>query len=597
MCGLVGYVGEGLAVQTCFDMLQKLEYRGYDSAGICFENKGRQKIKKCEGFLEALKQKLDLSAVSNCAIGHTRWATHGKANEQNAHPQVSQNGCIKVVHNGIIENFETLKKELYGFSFSSQTDTEVVAMLLQKHIESNTKQGILKAFSAVCKKLKGSFALAVMVEGLNDCVFFAKKSSPLVIGLGNNFNLLASDSLAISNYTNKVVFLKDCEMGFIEKNNLAVFNFNLVKKKYEPTTISANCFQTQKGNFSSFMEKEIWQASKTIENTLSYLKADEKLKKVLDSKLNNLKNIHIVACGTALHAGMVFKYLLERDCRLSVFLDCASEFRYKNPILDKNSLCFFVSQSGETADTLASLKLAKSQKAFCVAITNSFQSSITRMANISVYTKAGQEIAVASTKAFFGQLSAICFLHTLVCKHFNIKPSFSVDELNKISKKLEEFSVEKDLQSLVPILCQKQSLFFVGRGLDFLLSLEGALKLKEITYIHCEAFAGGELKHGSLSLLDENSVVIVLITQKKLKQKMLSNLNEIKSRGAKVLLISQFVDLKNNANFFLKLPKTKDVLMPFYVTKALQQMAFFCAKHKKINPDKPRNLAKSVTVE
>lgn len=598
MCGLVGYVGESNAINIVLNSLKKLEYRGYDSAGIGFIVDDEIIIKKEQGFLEKLEKSLsNQKIVSKVCIGHTRWATHGEASKQNAHPHQSQNKKVAVVHNGIIENYKTLKSDLKNIKFLSDTDTEVFAQMLGEKLKDDfDEMQILQTINDVCKKIKGSYAFAILLKSQPDKVFFAKNQSPLVVGTCNNSNIVASDIPAILPYTKKAIFPKDKTLGFITKDKVNIFDFNLKKQELIAKNLTFSEEQSSLGEYKTFMEKEITQGSQTMENTIKKLEEDKELKKALLTHIKNSKDIHIVGCGTAYHAGLVAKFLIEKECRYPIFVHYASEFRYKNPILYKNSLCIFISQSGETQDTLKSLQLAKSRGAICIALTNSPASQICKMAHLVIPTFAGIEISVASTKAYIGQLCALyyfCFLISLANKR---KISFSTKDILSLAKSLQSFSSKDCLKKIVPILAKQKSLFFIGRGIDYYLAMEGSLKLKEVSYIHCSAFAGGELKHGSLSLLSDKSYVIVLLTQKNLSDKMLSNISEIRSRGAKVVLFSD-LHLEKEVDYFVPLKKGKQVLMPFVLIKPLQELALLCATQKGLNPDKPRNLAKSVTVE
>ena len=603
MCGLVGYIGQKSVSDVLTQLLERLEYRGYDSAGIALNENGKLILEKSQGLLVNLCNKIEnkhFSATSG--IGHTRWATHGKPNERNAHPHISENGQIALVHNGIIENYNKLKNELKDVKFASETDTEVVVQLLGKYITKKSDENhILQQIARVCEMIKGSYAFAIMVAHIPNKIFFAKKGSPLIIGCGKGENFLASDIPALLPFTNNIIYVKDCEMGEISAEQIKIFDFKLKQKNNIIKKINLSPEQVMLGNYSTFMEKEIAQGSYAMQNTLEHIMKDRTFYKIKKTKFQDLSmmssNIHIVACGTALHAGMLAKYVLEKECRVGVSLDYASEFRYKKPLISKKSICIFISQSGETADTIASLELAKKCGAYCVAITNVITSRISSLADFVIPTYAGPEIAVASTKAYVAQITALYALIEFVAKLNNKKIKYNSNDIFGVVKKVENWSAKLLWHDLIKDICTKESIYFVGRGVDFYLVKEGALKLTEISYIHAEAFAGGELKHGSLALINEEAIVIVLLTQKDLIDKTLNAIAEIKTRGATVILISQFEYLKNCAQHFILLPKVKDILMPFVAIKPLQELAFLCAKEKNLNPDKPRNLAKSVTVE
>ena len=602
MCGLVGYVGKNLAIDIAYKSLERLEYRGYDSSGIAYFNNDKINVIKSEGLLKNLENQIDKNFNTHVAIGHTRWATHGKPSRINAHPHLSQDGNIALVHNGIIENYENFKHDLKNMALVSETDTEVIAewLSLQLPPSYNEKQ-VLESLAKACAKIKGSFAFGIIIKNIPDKIFFAKRKSPLIIGCGKDENFIASDIPAILPYINKVVYLKENEIGYISKDKIKIFDLKLNERNVYVKNVDLSSENVRLENFSTYMEKEIAQGSYAITNTINKLKQNKVFEKLPKKKINifnkQQSNFYIIACGTALHAGMVAKYILERECRVPVSLDFASEFRYKKPVINKNTVCIFISQSGETADTLASLELAKKQGAYCVAITNVLGSRISQIANFVIPTYAGPEIAVASTKAYIAQLTALYSFIELFAKQYSIKLKYTTKNVLKLAKKLESFSTYGELKKIVPKLAAQESLYFIGRGLDYFLAMEGSLKLKEISYIHCEAFAGGELKHGSLALITQKTYVVVIITQKHLIDKTLNAVHEIKSRGAKVVLISQFENLKSYADYFIKLLKEKDVLMPFIAIKPLQEFAFLCSKEKGLNPDKPRNLAKSVTVE
>lgn len=596
MCGIAGYVGKQNSVSVLLSCLKRLEYRGYDSSGIAFINQNEIKVIKAKGSLENLENKLNkISFSSTIGLGHTRWATHGKANEQNAHPHLSSQKKVCVVHNGIIENFLELKKGLNDVKFLSETDTEVFANLLEKNLENvKTLDQTLLVLKETTKKLKGSYAFGIILSNFPDKLFFAKKESPLILGVSKDFNMISSDVVALLDYTKHVVYLKDGDIGYISQNDFKIFkDGSEVKRKI----ITLNSFQERidKGKYSSFMEKEIQEGAMAVVNTMLHLlnTNDKKLKELI----YNTNSIYVVACGTALHAGEVFKHVLEKELRIKVCVDFASEFRYKKPIIDEKSLCIFISQSGETADTIASAVLAKEKKAKTIAITNTHNSKITQICDVVLKTYAGIEIAVASTKAYLAQLSALYYLVLVFAKQHNKKVGFSGLDIINLAKRLEQKTYKNEIEKIAKDLSQEQSLFFVGRGIDYLLSKEGALKLKEISYIHCEAFAGGELKHGSLSLIDQTSFVVCVLTQKNLIDKMLSNIIEMQSRGAKIVLLSCFDFLKDKVFYFIKVPEEKSLLMPFVAIRPLTELALFCSKQKGLNPDKPRNLAKSVTVE
>ena len=620
MCGIVGYVGEKLGLPIVIDCLTRLEYRGYDSAGVAYLDGDELQVKKQIGKLNNLSNVLKNKIIpSSCAIGHTRWATHGEPILENAHPQQDANKLIALVHNGIIENFNVHKQKLIkkGVKFVSQTDTEVIAQLLgqellkysknadnysQNELHSTmhstlnlSKKQILRAIHNVTNLLEGAYAFAVVIKGQDDCIFFAKYKSPLILGKGNDENFLSSDATAILPYTNKIYSLSDGQIGYIDKKKIEVYDDNLKPVKIKFETLKIEPEQIMLGEYKHFMHKEIEQGVESVINTIDRLKGA--LQNLPTTIFNNDFNLHIVACGTALHAGRVGKYLIENQLRIPVSIEYASEFRYKNPILNNKSICLFISQSGETADTLGSLELAKLMGAITIAITNVPASRIEKLADYVIHTSAGPEIAVASTKAYLAQLGAIYTFVEYIAKIKNIQINFTTEKIKTEMIKYSKYSYVDKLNSLVQEIKNQESIYFVGRGLDYLLALESALKLKEISYIHCEAFPMGELKHGSLALIHRDSIVIALLTQRDLIEKTLNGIHELNSRGAKIILFSPFEELKDTVYKFVKTPLVDDLLSPFVVIKPLQILAYLTSLAKNLDPDKPRNLAKSVTVE
>lgn len=620
MCGIVGYVGEKLGLPIVIDCLTRLEYRGYDSAGVAYLDGDELQVKKQIGKLNNLSNVLKNKIIpSSCAIGHTRWATHGEPILENAHPQQDANKLIALVHNGIIENFNVHKQKLIkkGVKFVSQTDTEVIAQLLgqellkysknadnysQNELHSTmhstlnlSKKQILRAIHNVTNLLEGAYAFAVVIKGQDDCIFFAKYKSPLILGKGNDENFLSSDATAILPYTNKIYSLSDGQIGYIDKKKIEVYDDNLKPVKIKFETLKIEPEQIMLGEYKHFMHKEIEQGVESVINTIDRFKGA--LQNLPTTIYNNDFNLHIVACGTALHAGRVGKYLIENQLRIPVSIEYASEFRYKNPILNNKSICLFISQSGETADTLGSLELAKLMGAITIAITNVPASRIEKLADYVIHTSAGPEIAVASTKAYLAQLGAIYTFVEYIAKIKNIQINFTTEKIKTEMIKYSKYSYVDKLNSLVQEIKNQESIYFVGRGLDYLLALESALKLKEISYIHCEAFPMGELKHGSLALIHRDSIVIALLTQRDLIEKTLNGIHELNSRGAKIILFSPFEELKDTVYKFVKTPLVDDLLSPFVVIKPLQILAYLTSLAKNLDPDKPRNLAKSVTVE
>ena len=597
MCGIVGYVGSKLALPVLLGGLFSLEYRGYDSAGVVLKEQAELCVFKRVGRINALNNWLKNKLLaSSCGIGHTRWATHGEPSNNNSHPHTDELGNVAVVHNGIIENYSELKSELteQGIVFKSQTDTEVIAHL----ISLNRHLGNLEAVQAACKRLRGSYALAIVFSDEVEQIIVARKDSPLVIGIGEGENFLASDALALLPYTNTILELSNNEFAIIDSSTVTVYDKAKKIKKAKTKRLELSPESVTKGEHPYFMLKEILEEPDSIKNTLEFLRLNDSMGKIPLHVLTEASNIHIIACGTALHAGMVLKDILERLLRLDVFLDYASEFRYKSPKLSKNSLCIFISQSGETADTLASLELAKECNASTIAITNVIGSTLSNHAEYIIPTRAGPEIAVASTKAYIAQLTAIYVFALHVAKTRGMQlTQYSDTDISKCARTLEELTHILDIEGVVRLISERESLYFIGRGSDYYVALEGALKLKEISYIHCEALPSGELKHGSLALVEPGVVVFCLITQKHLLEKSLNAIHEVKARGGTIVLITQMENINEYADILIKLPCAPDPLMPLLAVLPLQMLAYKTAVKKGYNPDRPRNLAKSVTVE
>ena len=609
MCGIVGYIGKAQAINFLLDGMSKLEYRGYDSAGVAVYDKGKINITKCVGRLEALREKLQgHMPAGTVGIGHTRWATHGRPSDINAHPHCDNSGDFVVVHNGIIENYMTLKNELIakGHKFVSETDTEVVAHLLAEYYAGNFEEAVKK----VLKTIEGSYSLVFMCAKEPDKLICTKKSNPLVIGLGEGENFIASDIPAIIAKTRRTFIMSDGEIATVTKDKVWVQDINgtpIAKKVFE---VNWNAEAAEKGGFAHFMLKEIYEQPKAVRDTLSG-RLDKDGKGVTFTELNwtsdelkAINKIFIVACGTAYHAGIVGKYYLEKLARIPVEVDIASEFRYRSPIIDSSCLCIFVSQSGETSDTLEALKEARRLGARTVAVTNVVGSSISREADQTIYTYAGPEIAVASTKAYTTQLVVMLLLAMYVAKLRGKITTEKVGELVACIKNVPE-QIHKILENVEPIKVfatqygSCEDAFFLGRSLDYAVALEGALKLKEISYIHAEAYAAGELKHGTLALIVEGVPVIVLATQPHVYDKTISNLQEVKARDAIVIGIGMEGDKKlaQHADSVIYVPKTDEDLAPILAVIPLQLIAYYAALTRGCDVDKPRNLAKSVTVE
>lgn len=605
MCGIVGYIGNQKAVPILIDGLNKLEYRGYDSAGIATLEENRIVVTKDNGRVKNLENLLkSFNSNSRIGIAHTRWATHGKPNKTNSHPHLDNSGKIAVVHNGIIENYSDIKKFLIdnGYKFVSDTDTEVIPNLISYYYKSND---LLDAISLTCKDLKGSFAIEVLCVDIPNKILVAKKDSPLVIGISENANYIASDIPAILSYTKDFYLLKDNEIAEVYSDKINFYNFNLDKlsKKLEKVTWDASSIE--KNGYEDFMLKEINEQPKSIRETIGFKldKENVELENIDFTKdyLSKINKIYIVACGTAMHAGLAVKPTIEKICKIPVEVDVASEFRYRNPLINENTLAIFISQSGETADTISALKLAKEKGATTLAISNVIGSSITREADIFLYTHAGLEIAVASTKAYTAQ---VVLLNIIAIYFAEILESADKKLLNELKNDLLELpnkldTILKNNDEIIKIakdIYNKNDIFFLGRGIDYTVAMEGSLKLKEISYIHSEAYPAGELKHGPIALIDEGFPVISIITDEKLSEKTISNVQEVISRGAKTIVVTN-QEINKNFDYTIKIPSTNKLLSPILSVIPLQLLSYYVAKEKRLDVDKPRNLAKSVTVE
>ena len=590
MCGIVGYIGKRQVLPILIKGLKRLEYRGYDSAGVAFFHQEEIKLQKSVGRIQELEKKLDYSLSSHVGIGHTRWATHGKVTIMNSHPH--QVGKITIVHNGIIENYLTLKKELEskGYLFQTETDTEVACALIDWIKKSHSSLKMVDVLNEAMKKLKGSYAIVVMVQDEQEKLYVMKKESPLVIGIGKEEYFVASDFSAYLDDTKDYIILEDNEIGVLSMDNVAIYQ-NGILKDYVVKTLNEEVEIATKGEQEHYMMKEIKEQSQLIQkwNTL-YFDQQEKL-----PDITSYQRIHIVACGTAYHAGLIGKYLLEKNTDFEVNVYVASEYRYQKNFLDKNTLVIAISQSGETADTLACVKMAKEKGATTLGIINVYNSSIARVVDFVIYTHAGCEVAVASTKAYTSQVYVLGLLALEYQKKMEKKNTYQ-----ELPQKIEEL-IKFDYSSIIDHLYLKKDIFYLGRNIDYVSMLEGSLKLKEITYIHSEAFPAGQLKHGPISLIEEDTPVIALITHKETAAKTISNIKEVKARGAYVVLIIEdgIVDSidKNCYDEVIYLPKTDEYTCPILSIIPLQLIAYYTAKKKNLDIDKPRNLAKSVTVE
>ena len=606
MCGIVGYVGKRNAQNVLLDGLEKLEYRGYDSAGVALALDGGIRVVKSKGRLAELRKKLELQALaeSGCGIGHTRWATHGEPSDVNSHPHSTPR--VSIVHNGIIENYGILKERLIakGYTFESETDTEVLVKLIDSCYEGEPLQAIHEALSMV----RGSYALAVLFRDFPDTVFAVKRESPLIVGWGEGENFVASDIPALLKYTRRYSVLEEGDMAVVKADGIRFYDAFGKPVEREVLTADWDEEAAEKGGYPHFMLKEIHEQPAAITATVSPRVEDGmpdlRLPELTDEQLRKIRNIHLVACGTAMHAGMVGKTAIERLARVHAEVDIASEFRYRDPILDPEDLVIIISQSGETSDTLAALRLAKSRGVPVLAIVNVVGSSIARAADYVLYTYAGPEIAVASTKAYMVQL---CTLYLFAFRLAYAKGRLSEAETKRLTAELlrageviqPRLADCEQIKYLASRFVNTQSCFFIGRGFDYALSLEGSLKLKEISYVHSDAYAAGELKHGTISLITEGVPVIALATQKQVYEKTISNAKETKSRGARVILFTtkDAVVPDGVADYVVRLDDYEELLMPLQLIVPLQLFAYYMAVLRGCDVDKPRNLAKSVTVE
>jgi glucosamine--fructose-6-phosphate aminotransferase (isomerizing) len=609
MCGIVGYIGKRNSQEILLEGLKKLEYRGYDSAGVAVYTANGLEIKKAKGRIANLESKLEETPLNgSVGIGHTRWATHGKPSDVNSHPHTDNSLKFSVVHNGIIENYISLKEELMakGHQFISETDTEVISHLIADLYEGD----ILKAVQKAVKQMTGAFALGVLTEYEPDRLVAVRQASPLIIGIGEGENFIGSDIPAILEYTRNVFILNDGEMALLTRDGVELMTLegNFISR--EMFHVDWDIVTAEKAGFDHFMLKEIYDQPKAYRDTMGSRIATDGRKVTLNElsitaeAIRNISRVHIVACGTAYHAGMVGKYVIEKMARIPVETDVASEYRYRSPIITKDTLVIVVSQSGETADTLAALREAKRCGAHVLAITNVVGSSVAREADDIITTWAGPEIAVASTKAYTSQLIAFYLLGIHLAQTIGTQTDAEIAEmitaLKQLPEQVEEILAQaEDLKAVAEEMAKHDNLFFIGRGLDYAVALEGSLKLKEISYIHSEAYAAGELKHGTLALIEDDVPVIALGTQLELLEKTVSNIKEVKARGANVLGIAvegEHELLKSVDSTFV-IPKTLDILSPALSVIPLQLLSYYASLARGNDVDKPRNLAKSVTVE
>jgi len=612
MCGIVGYTGNEQAAPILLDGLSKLEYRGYDSAGLAVRNgDSTAEVVKAKGRLEKLAQKTNEGKAlkGTCGIGHTRWATHGEPSENNAHPHSADDGNVIGVHNGIIENFKEIKDKLVrkGYTFYSETDTEAIIKLIDYYYKKYNI-GPVDALAKTMVRVRGSYALAVMFKDYPGEIWVARKDSPLILGVGDGEGYVASDVPAILKYTKNVYYIGNLEMARLKNDDITFYNLDGDEITKELTTIEWDAEAAEKGGYEHFMMKEIHEQPKAVADTINaYIKdgvidfADEGL---TEEAIKKIKNITIVACGSAYHVGMVAQYVIEKLVHVPVRVELASEFRYRNPILSEDDLVIAISQSGETADTLAAIREAKSKGTFTLGIVNVVGSSIARESDGVLYTMAGPEIAVATTKAYSAQLAAI---YLLGLNFAQVRGTISgesyeyyLSELKAIPDKIEKVFEEKErIQWFTSKFSNVHDAFFIGRGIDYAVCLEGSLKMKEISYVHSEAYAAGELKHGTISLIEEGTLMIGVLTQSELFEKTVSNLVEVKSRGGYLVGLTNYgnYSTEDHVDFTIYVPKTDDLFAASISVVPLQLMGYYMSVARGLDVDKPRNLAKSVTVE
>ena len=607
MCGIIGYIGTKKAKPILINGLLRLEYRGYDSAGIATIENDSIKVVKEKGRIANLNSIEKINTLEGTiGIGHTRWATHGKPSAENSHPHYDNTNTFAVVHNGIIENYHELRRFLEdkGYTFLSDTDTEVIPNLISYYYKK--EKNFLKSVKKACDDLKGSFALEILCKDYPDNMIVVRQDSPLVIGKGLNENYISSDIPAILSFTKDFYFLNDREFAVLSRKNIEFYDNDLNKIDKPIKSIEWNTASAEKDGYDDFMLKEIYEQPNAIRETIGSKLSENKISfndfSISKEYLQSLNKLYIVACGTAMNAGYTVKNTFESLCKIPVEVEIASEFRYKDPLVDEKTLCIFISQSGETADTIAALKLAKEKGAKTLAMANVIGSSITREADYCIYTHAGPEIAVASTKAYTSQ---VVLLNILALYFTEVLDTVSKKEISKLKEELLELPKKAELalrtvaeiKNFSSIVYKETDMFFLGRGLDYYSALEASLKLKEISYIHSEAYAAGELKHGTIALIENDVTVIGIITNPLLVEKTVSNMQEVITRGAKTLVITN--QELNNSQFFkvINIPKTEPCFAPVLSIIPLQLLSYYISKAKGLDVDKPRNLAKSVTVE
>ena len=617
MCGIVGYIGKQKAVPILINGLKSLEYRGYDSAGIALLSNEKIDVIKDKGRVSNLESDSLINTLkSTIGIGHTRWATHGIPSKINSHPHLNNKQTIAVVHNGIIENYNELKAKLLknNYKLLSETDSEVIPNL----IDLNNNGNILEAISKTLKELKGSYALGIISTELPDKIIIAKKNNPIVIGKGQNEFFIASDIPAIAKHTQDFYFLDDEQIAVISEDSISFYDINLNKIDLPLKNIKFDIGVAEKNGYEDYMLKEIYEQPKAIRETIgSFLTENNPINLNIDIDFKEINKIFIIACGTAMHAGMATKYAFEHFCQIPTEIDMASEFRYRNPIINHKTLCIFISQSGETADTIAAIKLAKTNGAKTIGIINAIDSTMTRLVDTTLYTHAGPEIAVASTKAYTCQVTLLTILALYISEKLNIEDlkneiKTTKQDILNLPKLVENQLKNTDyIKEISNESYKNHDIYFIGRGQDYAVALEGSLKLKEISYIHSEAYASGELKHGPIALIENNTLVLGIATNPVTAPKTMSNIEEVIARGADTIFItnqnSTTDELSENksitkndiekVHYLIEVPEINTFLSPISTIIPMQLFAYYIAKAKKLDVDKPRNLAKSITVE
>ncbi len=610
MCGIVGYIGKRNAIPILINGLKRLEYRGYDSAGIGVLLDNDAIIIKQKGKVSLLAEKVEeLDLHSTVGIGHTRWATHGIPNELNAHPHANNDGTLFLIHNGIIENYQVLKKGLLklGYKFNSETDSEVLVHLIDNFLKEG--YDLTKSVQYALNEVEGTYGLAIVYSKEPDKIIAARKGSPLVVGIGDNENFIASDVSAILSYTKQVVYLEDGEIGILKRDSFTAKNIQDLEIEKEVHEITMTLDEIDKGGYQHFMLKEIMEQPETVRNSLRGRIREEEGTAVLGGladvadQLASSKRILITACGTSWHAGLVGEYMFEQFCRIPTEVEYASEFRYRNPVIHKDDTILFISQSGETADTLAALREAKMKGALVLGICNVVGSSIARETNAGVYTHAGPEIGVASTKAFTSQLTVLALINLLIARKKDLSKVDGkniAQELNALPAKIEKIlKLNDEIEKIAIEFKDATNFLYLGRGYNFPVALEGALKLKEISYIHAEGYPAAEMKHGPIALIDDNMPVVFIAPKDSTYDKIISNVQEVKARGGRIIAIANEDDneIDKMVDYTIKVPQTIRMLMPILTVIPLQLLAYHIAVKKGLNVDQPRNLAKSVTVE